>query len=511
MPVATEADRRPSIDDKISQPRDIAAWVAFGGLLAASCAWILSLPVFPSQDGAAHVYYARVTRDLLMGRPGFGLDYHIARYFPPYSVHAYLLMLLRQWAQPELAEKLLACLCVIVGGIGVAYLARQVGRSATVIAALAVPFLLHRWVFTGFYGYDIGIGLALIALGLWVGEGTRSFQRRAAFLGLTVLTLFSHPVPYLLLLFFGWTAVLAAWWNARTVASQDKDMVPAYSRGDWLTVLLASGMFLYVRAYSRSGPLWDNELLADQRDKLFRIIGVFQTRDELPLHVPLYNWVLGAVLLSVTIAACWKARQGPPTKITRQQMVVAWAFAILIALPLLPRTMNGSGFFAERFSIWPPLLFFAAASGIGLSRRVQRALLPVAAILTAFTLAILGVHVRPIAEQMDLSGTPRGELKGVRLIWRNESPAPRDLLFDPFLFASVRVVDREDAILINGPWLDLQIMMLQETEVASKSGLAITRCGDVRGQSSAEQSAALHPERWRLRKYACFDVLEPVP
>src|SRR4051812_4127416 len=196
MPAAETKRPVSSLARELSEPRDVAGWIVFAALVATLCAWILTLPLFPSQDGAAHVYYAEVSRDLLQGHPAFAHDFRIARPFPPYSLHAYLLMALLQGASPEMAEKLLACLCVIVGALGLAYLARQLGRSAAAVAALASPFLLHRWIFLGFYGYALGVGVALAAIGVWM-RPQKSSRHRAMFLILTALTLFAHPVPYL--------------------------------------------------------------------------------------------------------------------------------------------------------------------------------------------------------------------------------------------------------------------------------------------------------------------------
>jgi hypothetical protein len=43
---------------------------AFAVGVAACCVWILSLPVFPSEDGPVHVYYATVMTTLLSGAHG---------------------------------------------------------------------------------------------------------------------------------------------------------------------------------------------------------------------------------------------------------------------------------------------------------------------------------------------------------------------------------------------------------------------------------------------------------
>src|ERR1051325_3181118 len=70
------------------------ARLLFAGLLLISCLWILHLPLFPTQDGPVHVYYAQVTHAVLSGQGSFGNDFRAAHSLPPYAVHAYLLMFL---------------------------------------------------------------------------------------------------------------------------------------------------------------------------------------------------------------------------------------------------------------------------------------------------------------------------------------------------------------------------------------------------------------------------------
>jgi len=386
---------------------------------------------------------------------------------------------------------------------------------------------LHRWIFFGFYGYAIGIGLALLAMGVWIRPDRHRAGGRIAFLLLTMLALFAHPVPYLVIVGFCWAEALAGSWNAR-MSPAAGDGIQAPGHGDIPTLLAASALFLYILRYSQSGMLWNYELLADVRDKLFRVVDVFRTWDELPLRVPLYNWMLGAVLMLAVIAACRKARQETKSgRVSRVQLVTAWAFLMLIALPFLPRTMNGSGFFAARFSIWPPLLWFAAAAGVELNRRAKAAITIVAVLVTVCALVVLNAHVAPVARQLDVSRAPQLGLKRVHVFTRSNSRATADLTFDPYEWAAIRVVHREGAILVDSPWMDLQIMMLEEagpklkfdpnngprivSGPEAKIAMVFTRCGDVRGESMASRIQAGHPQQWRMQKYGCFEVLEPLP
>jgi hypothetical protein len=529
MPVASETEPTSHVRSAASPvSRAWRLWIIYALLVAGACAWILHLPLFPSQDGAVHVYYARVSSDLLFGPHRYEHDFRVARPFPPYALHAYLLMALLRWTSSEMAEQLLACIAVVSCAIGLGYFSRQLGRSAWLAAPFALPFFLNRWLFFGFYGYLIGVGVALLAMGVWLRDDRHTPLRRAAFLFLTLFTLFSHPVPYLLLVAFGWSALLSGWWNRRS-GTEIGTALQAPSRGDILTMAAASALFVYIKMYSHSGMLWNYELLADVHDKLMRIVDVFRAYDEMPLQVPVYNAVLGGILVVATIAVCWQSRrESKMGLITRTQFVVGWAFLILIALPFLPRTMNGSGFFAARFSIWPPLLLFAAASSLKFGRRAERTIAVTAVALFVFTVVVLNTYIAPIAREVDVSSMPKGALTGEHVFTRNDSWTPTELTFVPYEYAAVRIVDHAGAFLVDSPWLDLQIMMLEELGPKIKfdrewgprdaSGpprkiwMISARCGASGGNDTmASRIATRRPEGWRKSRFGCFEVLEPLP
>ena len=526
--VATES---AAVDgNRIAVSRGAAQWAVFAILLSMACGWILYLPVFPSQDGAVHVYYAHVSRDLLLGGHTYGQDYRIARPFPPYAVHAYVLMALLGLTSGVMAEKVLACLCVLVSGIGLAYFATRIGRSAAIAAAMAVPFLLNRYLFLGFYGYLLSLGFALFAMGVWMRADRARPGLRVVFLALVIVTLFSHPVPYLLVVAFCWTQILAGWWNSRGKSEPSSEgIVPIPTAGDLLFVTIATSFFLYILHYSHSGSLWNNELpvnLDVLRIRLLRIVAALHMGDVLPITARPMKWVMTLVLGAAIVATGWRARRDSARKkITQTQMVVGWALLILIGLPLLPRTMNGSGFFAERFAILPPMLFVAAVASVDLGANVRRVVLVAATIVCIYFIVSLNTFIAPFAREVDVSFVRRGELAGEHLLWRVEPWRPTTINFDPLILGDVRLVDRAGAILLDNPWMNLQIMMLDEKgpkvrfdpddgpRILSgpdmRVGGVASRCAVTHGESTLEHVAAHHPEKWRLKQYGCFEVLLP--
>ena len=513
--------------DHIRRAGSRTAWAIFAMLLIVACGWILSLPVFPSQDGAVHVYYAHISRDLLLGGRTYAQDYRIARPFPPYAIHAYTLMALLGWMSGEMAEKLLACLSVLVSGIGIACFAKRIGRSGAVSSALAVPFLLNRYLFLGFYGYILGLGFAFMTIAVWMHPDRARPRLRVAFLLGNVLTLFAHPVPYLLVVAFCWTEIAAGWWNRwRARTGPNSAIVPSPSGRDIVSAAIATSFFLYIAHYSHSGSLWNNELLVNVDLRLLRIRNVFLMTDVLPITSRAVRLVMAAVLGLAIVGTVWQAwRDAATRRITQTQLAVGWALLILVALPFLPRTINGSGFFAERFAVIPPLFFVAALAALQLNVKTRNTILLAATAVCVYTVVSLNAYIAPFARAVDVSFVRQGELAGLHLLWRVEPWRALTLDFDPLVMGDVRLVDRSGALLVDNPWMDLQIMMLEETgpkvvfdpdlgpRVVSgpevKVGAVTARCAVTNGESLLERVARRHPELWQLKQYGCFEVLEP--
>ncbi len=102
---------------------------AFAVGVAACCAWILSLPVFPSEDGPVHMYYATVMTKLLSGAHGpLGDAFRIRHLLPPYSLYYYILIGLMQMFPAVVVEQLAVCIVVVTMASGFRFLCSAAGR-----------------------------------------------------------------------------------------------------------------------------------------------------------------------------------------------------------------------------------------------------------------------------------------------------------------------------------------------------------------------------------------------
>ena len=80
-------------------------------LVGLYCGWILSLPLFPSQDGPMHLYFANIIAKLLSGHSTIYNTYYSLRHLPPpYSLHYVLLLLVAYVCSLVVADKFVTCL-----------------------------------------------------------------------------------------------------------------------------------------------------------------------------------------------------------------------------------------------------------------------------------------------------------------------------------------------------------------------------------------------------------------
>jgi hypothetical protein len=523
----------PSLDERANTPGasnpQLFSHLAFFALLAVACLWILHLPLFPTQDGPVHVYYARVSQAVLRGEGSFGEHFRVAHPLPPYAFHAYLLMFLMRFLSPELSEELLACACVLSAGVGFWYFARQLGRSGSIVAVFALPFFLHRYLFLGFYGFSFGIGLAFAAMGLWLGGNRGTWKFRAAFVGLSIVCLFAHPVPYLMMIVFCWAEVIAGHFSAQwqpDISNTAAPMLNAPSRADLVTLLAASSLIAYVELYSHSGPLLDFPSRDDLLYNLYRYGRTANLLIVIPLIGRDYRLLCCAVLLLGAIGAfwsIWKLRRSG--LVLRAHLALAWGTLLLLVLPIVPENMNGGALFADRVSVWIVLFVMAAAALVEMRPTIAAVVLSFSVVLFICELGILQSRIAPIARELQVEGYPANRLRDVQVVTLNARFQPADLTFDPYWLSSVRMVDRGHGLLLDPPWLGHQILMLdrKEPELVKDMAGRVRFLGRppaayaviwnncvVRQEEPAKaiDNVNLTKVQWRVEQYGCFSVAE---
>ncbi len=450
-----------------SGTRRSGLWFAL--FVGAVCLWVLSLPLFPTQDGPMHRYYAHALGAVLAHQPAFGV-YQVRHPFPPYATQYISLLALFHIFSFDLAERVFTCLDILCFACGFRLCATAVGAAGAWVSLLIVPLLLPWYLLMGFFNYSIGIGVALFAVGFWL-RLDRGLLPLAGFAVSTFVLIFSHPVPLLLLLVF-----MAADLLRRRL------FLPAPS-GPWLR---ANARHLAAFAYALCLSLYPSlaidksqasSTLSDLRFHLpfmrtvLLLTGVspYNTRS----HGLLVNGYRLAVYALLVIALLW-GWQAFRTSLTLRQLSPGAAFfgyAVLFAilLPVMPDHLNGGVFFATRMVVMVWIFALLAAAGRpAAGTPVPQTCIALGALFTLLTLLPAEHILRPIAQSLhrvEQAAVPAHTqallLNGPMLVPMSRSDY--DLAFDPFLWSNALPLVRQDDLIVNAPWLPLSISPLRGT------------------------------------------------
>jgi hypothetical protein len=433
--------------------RQRGALIAFAIGVAACCAWILSLPVFPSEDGPVHLYYATVMMKLLSGAHGpLTVAFRIRHLLPPYSLYYYLLILLMQVFPAVLVEQIAACIIVVVMAFGFRFLCMAAGPNGRWTSFLVLPLLLNWPIFMGFENYCLSIGLTFWAMGVWFG---RPRYRRGIFLLLVAAIVLTHPVPLLLL-----TPLCAIDLAGRWFLQTSSDW-----RFDLATLICACASMSYVLLFTQANKVKQNLLLhihpllsLKQYAALYGL-GLFARMSAATL---LYTALLIAIFLtSLLLAARSFFRRKQERRWHAADALFLATVGLLIVLPFVPDTMNGGFYFNNRLLIFAWCGAIAAASGGAVLGSPLRVLLPslgYAALIV--TLIVAQVRIAPEARRAAVAETaPIAEMgESAILMPATSYEADPALRFRPLEWSAARYFRRADDVMLDAPFLDMATM-----------------------------------------------------
>ncbi len=456
-----------------TRERQLALFV-YLGIIALHCAWVLSMPVFPSQDGPLHLYYVHVFHDLLHHVHGdYSRTYYIGRYLPAYSLYYYGLMGLNSIVSLQNADKLIVCIFFLVFGLGVRKLMQVVSPAAVWAPLLVLPMLLNWPLMMGFVNYALATGLACFALALWCSNANRlTLLPRVGFLLLVLGVILTHPVPWMLVTAFVLFDLLlrAARFRMRHAGAWSGLFTRAF-RLDLLTALIASlGLFFLlsfrnlagsaVHRVPSEGPFLFALLkrLADYRHLFGFVLFVDGSASSHSYRLLFLPAVLALIALAAWgLVRAWSAHDSSPR--------LAWslfALGFLLVFPLIPANLNGSYFFAMRLMFLIYTCLAIAASAVMASRRFVAPLASAFAVLSLYTLALAYLHVTPIAYQVaSLQSAPAIPTDRPGLIVWPQDTITGPLSFNPLLWAGAGYARQHEAVLYNTTWLELAIIPIK--------------------------------------------------
>jgi hypothetical protein len=435
-------------------------------LLALTALVVLSVRVFPTQDGPVHLYYADILRGLLTHSGPYTQHFEIRAFLTPYALEYYSLLALEMMFSPVMSEKLLICCYIFSFGLGFRYLVESVAERRNPWTVVGIPFCMNALVYLGFLNYSMGVALALFLCGSWIRFWSRLTPRRVTgLLAGFALLLFTHPVPTaIFLLFIGlhflmdlvctgpaglrfWLLSLRARWRPLVlIASMGAAAVV------WVgmftdtsqvapSVPSVAGMYGWIRAALIELQFWP---MVPLRSRLYRGC----------LVVPL------AMTLGALLATVWK-RRGPASSSAIPLMAISAICFLLYGI--VPPVINGSWFFAERFPVFWILFLIAAVAALRPARGLGMAAGALAACVAIGLLLLQWNVVSRIAGDLGpVLDTPVASPGSLGLIIGATTVPGEGLAFDPFMWSGAHYFRRSRAILANTPWMELPLLLIQQ-------------------------------------------------
>jgi hypothetical protein len=444
---------------KVRERADLAF---FGLAVLACCAWILWLPVFPSEDGPVHVYYATVMAKLLgSAHDPLSQAFRIRHLLPPYSLYYYLLIALLQFFPAVLVEQIVVCITIVIMAAGFHHTCTAAGPNGRWTAFLVLPLLLNWPLFMGFQNYCLSIGLSLWAAGTWFG---RSRHRRAVFLLLIILIVLTHPVPLLPLAALCAIDLAGRWMLRPALQDEGARSMTIWWR-DLMTLACACAAMSYVLLFTETNKIRENLLahvhpvMSVMKYSTLYGLGLFARASAATL---VYTALLFAALfLGLFLAVYGRRHRQPGVSWRPTDALLLGTLVLLVILPFLPDTMNGGFYFNNRFLILVWCGAIAAASGgDAFAPRLRQLLVAMGCGSLAYTLLLAQVRIAPearrAAEAERVPIVRAGE--NALLLPATDYEADPELRFRPLEWSAVRYFRRAGDVMLDAPFVDMSTM-----------------------------------------------------
>jgi hypothetical protein len=348
--------------------RDRVADVAFFTVLALHLALVWAFPVFPTQDGPAHLENAALLGRVLQHDPVALRFLALDRFSPNWLSQLVLLPLMGVFPL-AIAEKILLSLATIGLPLGFRSALGSLG-GPRVLALLVLPFV-HNFLFSmGFTNFAIGVGLAFFVMGRAVAEPPVRPVRNLALGALGVYL--CHPVAFGFLA--GTLVLLAAFRGRETWRPTIGVLAPA---------AIFFALFLGGGAHEAGG------VGGTARPAVFGTLGVLVSYAPSEVKLSTLFWMLlGAVGLFETARLVSQ-------RSWRDGLLLA-AVALLAAFFVVPFSVGGGAYLPERF-----LFLGALTLALWIGTRAPGELLPpvLGGMGALVAVGLLTVRVGPVAER----------------------------------------------------------------------------------------------------------------
>jgi hypothetical protein len=438
------------------------------------CAWVLSMPVFPTQDGPLHLYCVEVFRQLLAHKPGiYSETYYINRYVPPYSLYYYGLIVLGKAMSLPMADKLIACAYFITLPLGLRALVRSVAGSADWAPTLFMPVLLSWPLMMGFVNYCMALGFACFALAAWIRNSSRrGFKARIPFLLWILLILLTHPVPWMFVLvfcFFDLAIRLLRFFYRRDRASAGE--VLGDFRSDLGAVLVGCLGFFYLSHFRSPLPPGEQPVTIPLVKRTLENASDYLRTRGLTLYagthgtVALYRFGVTVLLAGMLALAIWYGlRLARERRWSASMTWLVFSLGFLAVLPTIPAELNGSYYFAWRL-LFILFLCVVVASSPMMERPggLRVVLLAIAVGVSLVNVWLAARFISPWAQRIiSLRSAPVvATSKPGLVMWPAGAWRPDELTFNPEYWAGANYLREHNLVLYNTSWIYIQIIPIK--------------------------------------------------
>ena len=429
---------------------------------ACAVVMILSLPLFPSQDGPVHLYYVDVLRGVLTHVGPYAQHFEIKSYVTPYVVLYYSLLALETVFPPLISEQLLICGYVLAFILGFQYLVGALTDHPGPWPLVGAAFSLNFYLYMGFYNFSLGTALSLLLCGYWMRSVKRLTPRRIAFLTFGyVLLLLSHPVPALIFLAFcGLHIAVSFTYEYVASPGQIKACWRSFRRP--LSVVMVMGVagagFLSRFASPRAGTA-GTETSMRFLDNLGTELKLWSLS---PLGSIAYRLVLLALIASAgaTLLIGLRRRREPIGAAAAS--IAGIAVVCLIARFVTPFGVNGGAFLPQRFSIYWVMFLFGFCSVLKPPRWYVTTIGVVALGCTATVLCYQWTYLSATARNLNSAlAEPLAAPGSLGVVVSETDYIRREACGDPFLGGSAHFSRNSKAIMTSAAWMDLPHIMLR--------------------------------------------------
>ncbi len=359
-------------------------WATVGGIIA----FLWAAPAIPTQDGPSHLYNLALIMDLLGDEPARGglheLDFESLTNLGFIATALPLAAFLPLWAVERV---LLSAHILLLAIFAVTWLA-QTARRTYPTAWVALAFSLPWSLFMGFYSYQLGADLALLALCFAWKQRDRALPTMApACWAAAALVLFFHAVA---------AGLLAGLLALLQLTRRDAPFAASLLRAAVVSLPVLVMVFVTIH-----GGRGDIELQWRSADYILLLLATFGT---LTFSTQLSTCLLVSLGFALLCLPGTQARQWDRAA----RFAVAGGASLALLHLCLPDFAGGGGYLTGRFAWWIPLLMLPVLdTGPALGGRVERNWVPPAlvAIAVGSTIFSAAPSARLVAEVKEAART----------------------------------------------------------------------------------------------------------